>query len=144
MFDYTEPRELHGDDSPPLLSSLEEPLRQILEDMREQRMSLCQSLRQYVFVHNAIIEGALIVAEEEQKRLGKEIREVFDPDSPSPLPTEPPGGSLTSHFSGKRGASPTELPKEDKKGDVALAKRPSVKRGKGSSCGESSSSPAST
>lgn len=29
---------------------------------------------------------------------------------------------------GKRGASPTELPKEDKKGDVSLAKRPSMKR----------------
>ncbi|KAI0073817.1 hypothetical protein K474DRAFT_1567419, partial [Panus rudis PR-1116 ss-1] len=28
----------------------------VIEDMREQRMSLCQSLRQYVFVHRAIIE----------------------------------------------------------------------------------------
>ncbi|KAL5495762.1 PTP2 [Sanghuangporus weigelae] len=141
VFDYAEPRELHGDDSPPLLSSLEEPLRQILEDMREQRMSLCQSLRQYVFVHNAIIEGALVVAEQEQKRLGLDIREVFDPDSPPLIPTEPSKSPI--HMTGKRGASPTELPKEDKKGDVALAKRPSVKRGKSLSGGESSSSPAS-
>ncbi|OSX68094.1 hypothetical protein POSPLADRAFT_1108046, partial [Postia placenta MAD-698-R-SB12] len=32
------------------------PIRRVIEDMREQRMSLCQSLRQYVFVHRAIIE----------------------------------------------------------------------------------------
>ncbi|EIN13344.1 hypothetical protein PUNSTDRAFT_78857, partial [Punctularia strigosozonata HHB-11173 SS5] len=33
-----------------------EPVRELVEDIREQRMSLCQSLRQYVFVHQAIIE----------------------------------------------------------------------------------------
>jgi protein-tyrosine phosphatase len=31
-------------------------------------------------------------------------------------------------FPGKRGASPTELLKEDKQGEVVLSKRPSIKR----------------
>ena len=31
-------------------------------------MSLCQSLRQYVFVHRAIIEGALMIVDEEKRR----------------------------------------------------------------------------
>ncbi|TFK83992.1 hypothetical protein K466DRAFT_528028 [Polyporus arcularius HHB13444] len=63
-----EPRRLHDDTSPPLLSTYNEPIRRVIEDMREQRMSLCQSLRQYVFVHRAIIEGALMIVDEEKKR----------------------------------------------------------------------------
>jgi len=31
-------------------------------------MSLCQSLRQYVFVHRAIIEGSLMILDEEKER----------------------------------------------------------------------------
>ena len=62
-----EPRKLHDDTSPPLLSTYDEPIRRVIEDMREQRMSLCQSLRQYVFVHRAIIEGALMIVDEEKK-----------------------------------------------------------------------------
>ncbi|TBU39645.1 hypothetical protein BD309DRAFT_1022005 [Dichomitus squalens] len=62
------PRKLHDDTSPPLLSSYDEPIRKVVEDMREQRMSLCQSLRQYVFVHRAIIEGALMIVDEEKRR----------------------------------------------------------------------------
>ena len=70
------PRKLHQTDSPPLLSTLREPIREVLEDMREQRMSLCQSLRQYVFAHRVILEGALEVVDEEkeflrQRRLGR-------------------------------------------------------------------------
>ncbi|GJE96824.1 tyrosine protein phosphatase domain-containing protein [Phanerochaete sordida] len=67
-FDYTSPRPLDDAASPPLLSSYNEPIRRVIEDMREQRMSLCQSLRQYVFVHRAIIEGALMIVDEEKKR----------------------------------------------------------------------------
>ncbi|THH12170.1 hypothetical protein EW145_g171 [Phellinidium pouzarii] len=134
-FDYSSPRNLHGDNSPPLLSSLHDPIRQILEDMREQRMSLCQSLRQYVFVHNAIIEGALLIADEERKRAGLDNVDSLDlsPSATSDAPN-------LSQMTGKRGASPTELLKEDKKGDVALAKRPSVKRGKSTSSRDSTGS----
>lgn len=68
-FDYADPRAIFFDDeSPPLLSTFGEPIRRILEDMREQRMSLCQSLRQYVFVHRAIIEGSLMIVDEEKER----------------------------------------------------------------------------
>jgi len=68
-FDYADPRAMFVDeDSPPLLSTFGDPIRRILEDMREQRMSLCQSLRQYVFVHRAIIEGSLMILDEEKER----------------------------------------------------------------------------
>ncbi|KZW02129.1 hypothetical protein EXIGLDRAFT_744852 [Exidia glandulosa HHB12029] len=64
-FDYAPPR-FYGaqDDSPPPLSEMAEPIRELLEDMRQQRMSLCQTLRQYIFVHRAIIEGALALVDE--------------------------------------------------------------------------------
>lgn len=71
-FDYTQPRKLHEDISPPLLSTYDEPIRRVVEDMREQRMSLCQSLRQYVFVHRAVIEGALMIVDEEKERAKRE------------------------------------------------------------------------
>ena len=68
-FDYADPRAMFVDEeTPPLLSTFGEPIRRILEDMREQRMSLCQSLRQYVFVHRAIIEGSLKIVDEERER----------------------------------------------------------------------------
>lgn len=63
------PRKLHQTDSLPLLSTLCEPIREVLEDMREQRMSLCQSLRQYIFVHRVILEGALEIVDEEKELL---------------------------------------------------------------------------
>ena len=70
VIDYTLPRELHVDSSPPLISSFAEPICTIIQDMREQRMSLCQSLRQYVFVHAAVIEGALRIVDEERELWG--------------------------------------------------------------------------
>lgn len=70
VIDYKLPRELHSDLSPPLISSFAEPICTIVQDMREQRMSLCQSLRQYVFVHAAIIEGALRIVDEERELRG--------------------------------------------------------------------------
>ncbi|KAI0063162.1 hypothetical protein BV25DRAFT_451974 [Artomyces pyxidatus] len=136
-FDYTLPRRLHDDrNSPPLLSTLDEPIHRVIEDMREQRMSLCQSLRQYVFVHRAVIEGVLQMVDEERAMYGEAWMDV-DPAAVAPeaaraalgltpaLVSEPlpPGAGK-----GKRGASPTELPKEDAAGDVRLAKRPSIKR----------------
>lgn len=68
-FDYADPRAIFFDDeTPPLLSTFGDPIRRILEDIREQRMSLCQSLRQYVFVHRAIVEGSLMIVDEEKER----------------------------------------------------------------------------
>ena len=56
--------------SPPSpLAAIVEPVREVLEDMRQQRMSLCQSLRQYVFVHLAIIIGALGIVDEVKAEL---------------------------------------------------------------------------
>lgn len=89
-FDYADPRAMFVDDdeTPPLLSTFGEPIRRILEDMREQRMSLCQSLRQYVFVHRAIIEGSLMIVDEERER-GKEakFRQHFDAHAPPKRPS---------------------------------------------------------
>lgn len=70
-FDYTEPRPLHQHDSPKALSEYKEPMWEVVQDMREQRMSLCQSLRQYVFVHAAVIEGALMILDEENEKDGR-------------------------------------------------------------------------
>ena len=70
VIDYKLPRELHSDFSPPLISSFAEPICTVIQDMREQRMSLCQSLRQYVFVHAAVIEGALRIVDEERELWG--------------------------------------------------------------------------
>jgi hypothetical protein len=128
-FDYKEPRPLHKDITPPNLTSFEDPIWEVVQDMREQRMSLCQTLRQYVFVHAAIIEGALMVLDDEKMvKNGLAI----------PVPrTTSPTSSLRSLVSSdtaslaafnKRGASPTELLKENKAGEVMLSKRPSVKR----------------
>ncbi|KDQ54952.1 hypothetical protein JAAARDRAFT_38069 [Jaapia argillacea MUCL 33604] len=170
-FDYTQPRKLHQADSPPPLSSYVEPIRAIVEDMREQRMSLCQSLRQYVFVHRAIIEGAIQLVDEDEaaareKRKGK--RERMDSEPPERMGLAKPenvpptqsnpstsgtgsgsgsgsgSASTVGHQSaallvpvspskGKRHASPTDLFKESSEGQGRLAKRPSLKRKKGSS-----------
>ncbi|KAJ3713505.1 hypothetical protein C8R42DRAFT_684230, partial [Lentinula raphanica] len=143
--DLSYPRPLHNDQSPQALSSLDEPLMEVLQDMREQRMSLCQSLRQYVFVHAAVIEGALMIVDEEREREKKEMGMDID-DSPfinqsagtqsvpeasslsSPkqprLRSKDAESSASAPSTGKRLASPTELPKEDRKGDQMLFKRP--------------------
>ena len=72
--EYNLPRALHTDRSPELLSRYEEPMWEVVQDMREQRMSLCQSLRQYVFVHAAVVEGALDIADEERSRAARRAR----------------------------------------------------------------------
>lgn len=64
---YRPPRALHQPDTPVPLSSLgPTPVYAVLADMREQRMSLVQSLRQYVFVHLAVLQGALELLDEER------------------------------------------------------------------------------
>ena len=89
-FDYADPRAIFFDDeTPPLLSTFGDPIRRILEDIREQRMSLCQSLRQYVFVHRAIIEGSLMIVDEEREREkeAKFIRQYEDAHVPPRRPS---------------------------------------------------------
>ena len=172
-FDYTTPRRLHDDrHSPILLSTLDEPIHRVIEDMREQRMSLCQSLRQYVFVHRAVIEGVLMLIDDERKLYGRTWKDTDLEDLSklvsARLPTAPAetsesgdaggsrlsgglrGGSSGAEESkssmgvpssqGKRRASPTELPKEDRRGDMRMSKRPSIKRAQrssdDSSCGD--------
>ncbi|KAJ3879305.1 hypothetical protein F5051DRAFT_326151 [Lentinula edodes] len=133
--DLSYPRALHHDNSPQALSNLGEPLLEVLQDMREQRMSLCQSLRQYVFVHAAVIEGALMIVDEERERERKTMRmDVDDTLSMKQAVSSITGTSSNSSrhswttTTGKRVASPTELPKEDKKGDQMLFKKPSIKK----------------
>ena len=88
-FDYADPRAMFVDDeTPPLLSTFGEPIRRILEDMREQRMSLCQSLRQYVFVHRAIVEGSLMIVDEERER-EKDAKYMRKYEDPHVLPKRP-------------------------------------------------------
>jgi hypothetical protein len=160
-----------------LLSTLDEPIHRVIEDMREQRMSLCQSLRQYVFVHRAVIEGVLMSVDEERtihgkawkdnelEELKKSVSERFPIDLTrqatssesewavnavmSAEGTSGPACSITSSSEGsksymevsptmgKRRASPTELPKEDKRGDMRMSKRPIIKRALRSSDGYS-------
>jgi len=169
-FNYTRPRQLHDDRrSPILLSTLDEPIHRVIEDMREQRMSLCQSLRQYVFVHRAVIEGVLMLVDDERAIYGKtwkdsDLEELskstsarFPIFSTKQIATSESGSFESSNdaamtggsgpacsiasgsdgsksviefspMKGKRRASPTELPKEDKRGDTRMSKRPSIKR----------------
>ena len=140
IVDYKEPRPLHADRSPIALSKFEEPVWQIIHDMREQRMSLCQSLRQYVFVHAALIEGALMIVDEERElsengsTLGSSTVNV-DTEISAGANTNPGSEMGLMPSGGKRGASPTELLKKDRKGELSLAKRPSMKRKKSSTEG---------
>ncbi|THU89429.1 hypothetical protein K435DRAFT_761108 [Dendrothele bispora CBS 962.96] len=171
-FDYAAPRELHLDMSPRDLSNYTEPLLEVVQDMRQQRMSLCQSLRQYVFVHAAILEGALMVVDEENEKESEEENEEEDidheyifktpkyekilnlaPHKPTLYRTPPSNASnkdgqdpvaipssktVPTINTGKRLASPTELPEEDKKGRQLLHKKPSIKRKPNSNTSNSS------
>jgi hypothetical protein len=149
-----------------LLSTLDEPIHRVIEDMREQRMSLCQSLRQYVFVHRAVIEGVLMLVDEERTvhgkawkdnelgELTKSVSERFPIDLTKQATSSESGWAADAVMSaegsgpaysiasssegnksymelspikGKRRASPTELPKEDKRGDMRMPKRPIIK-----------------
>ncbi|KAM6498313.1 hypothetical protein JOM56_006261 [Amanita muscaria] len=142
------PRKLHEDTSPIELGTFTEPIWEVVQDMREQRMSLCQSLRQYVFIHAAIVEGALMIVDEERRREKTEGHTTLRQISPkitcrfSHEPTAiankgravglsvRSNGLASAILTGKRVASPTELPKENKQGQVLLSKRPSLQRAK--------------
>jgi protein-tyrosine phosphatase len=70
------PRLLHEITTPIELSYLKEPICEVIQDMREQRMSLCQSLRQYIYVHAVILEGALMIVDEERELMRKKRHDV--------------------------------------------------------------------
>lgn len=72
-------------DEPSPLATLDEPVRQVLEGMREQRMSMCQSLRQYVFVHRAIVEGAMDIVDEFNVSVDEDPLGAEAPRVPSPV-----------------------------------------------------------
>lgn len=135
----------HRDPTP--LSQMDNPVPSILESMRIQRMSLVQSLRQYVFVHRAIITWYLMM-------LDAENGDPSDPSDFSASPsasasrasTAPLSTTTATSVTGeddthqKRRASPTELrpeiPAATEKvpaGNTGLAKRASFKKMRGSS-----------
>ncbi|KAG0696286.1 hypothetical protein DFH29DRAFT_211407 [Suillus ampliporus] len=80
VIDYKLPRQLHQDLSPSPLMAHANPIWTVVQDMREQRMSLCQSLRQYVFVHAAVIEGALMMVDEERELWGESTGSEGSPE----------------------------------------------------------------
>ncbi|OCF74348.1 hypothetical protein I204_04719 [Kwoniella mangroviensis CBS 8886] len=60
--------------TPTPISEIEDPVASVLEGMRVQRMSLVQSLRQYLFVHRAIIHNYLHILDEENETLGTQSK----------------------------------------------------------------------
>jgi len=82
-------------------------------------MSLCQSLRQYVFVHAALIEGALMIVDEEREASEKESplgtgSSVINGGTGRNTAISTDAVSQISRTPSKRGPSPTELLKKDK------------------------------
>jgi len=97
--------------TPSPITDMPEPVKNVLENMRIQRMSLCQSLRQYAFVYRSVIYGYLDMLDEETQA-AEEAQAAHDD-----LHDAVRGNSSSSaggvHFDEdghiKRRASPTEL-----------------------------------
>jgi hypothetical protein len=116
---------LHTSTAPLTLSSFSEPIRAVIEDAREQRMSLCQSLRQYVFVHQAIVEGALAIVDE--LRAAEAGSESAQADVSMSTLQAPPS-MRPNKAKRRRSTMDADVIREDSKGAVSLSKRPSIKR----------------
>lgn len=67
---YLKSKNLKGSQSPhyycKVIKGLHEPICDVVEDIREQRMSMVSTLRQYVYLHSAIIAGVLKEIEAEE------------------------------------------------------------------------------
>ncbi|WVQ99484.1 hypothetical protein IAU59_006619 [Kwoniella sp. CBS 9459] len=127
--------------TPSPITEMANPVPAVLEGMRVQRMSLVQSLRQYLFVHRAIITNYLHMLDEE-RQVDPSIGIGSSSVRPSPSPVHSSSGtgtgtnssSLVTVASGstasnsggtddeahvKRRASPTELEIEAERGIAA-------------------------
>lgn len=134
---------------PTPLSSMKEPILEVLQAMRVQRMSLVQSLRQYLFVHRAIIAHYLAMVDEESRRPDSFHTHASSNDTNTSFSTAPtsatPGVSGDDESSFKRKSSSTDLQpqmdvrvqlhteldslrSESRDGAVNLAKRASFKK----------------
>jgi hypothetical protein len=127
------------------LSSMKEPILEVLQGMRVQRMSLVQSLRQYLFVHRAIITHYLeMVDEEARRRSSASDQSVLSGSSAATGATSVSASEDDSHI--KRKPSSADLqPEVDTRlhsvadlrlseggdGAVNLAKRASFKKRRG-------------
>ncbi|CAK9780732.1 unnamed protein product [Cutaneotrichosporon oleaginosum] len=128
------------------LSSLKEPILEVLQSMRVQRMSLVQSLRQYLFVHRAIIANYLDIADDEARRRssGYDTQSTLSRSSVATAATSVSASEDDSHI--KRKPSSADLQpevdtrlhtvaglrlSEGSEGAVNLAKRASFKKRRG-------------
>ncbi|KAJ9121500.1 hypothetical protein QFC22_002117 [Naganishia vaughanmartiniae] len=108
-----------GDPSPVLEKP--QPVQTILGNMRVQRMSLCQSLRQYLFVYRAIIIGYLDMLDEE-KGIEQELHtNVTSPSTLAARSTNHSGATTDEENQIKRRAPDFQLI------GSSLTKRPSIK-----------------
>ncbi|WVW84244.1 hypothetical protein I302_106274 [Kwoniella bestiolae CBS 10118] len=100
--------------NPSPVSEMANPIASVLEGMRVQRMSLVQSLRQYLFVHRAIIHNYLHILDEENESnrnsrppLINTAKSNSTAGSTGTIPSVGTDDDIESHV--KRRASPTEL-----------------------------------
>ncbi|WVR06810.1 hypothetical protein IAU60_003846 [Kwoniella sp. DSM 27419] len=127
--------------TPSPVSQLDNPVPSVLEGMRVQRMSLVQSLRQYLFVHRAIIHNYVHMLDE--FRASGELNGIKSARSrASSLPAHSGLTATSGSWStedeahSKRRASPTELDGDARLaaargntgGASGLSKRPSFKK----------------
>jgi len=122
MGKFTRITDSHGRPRTPTpITDMPEPVKNVLEGMRIQRMSLCQSLRQYAFVYRSVIHGYLNMlddetqAAEEAQAAHDDLHDALHGKINSTSPTDE-----EAHI--KRRASPTELRGAD------LTKRPSFRK----------------
>ncbi|WWC69963.1 uncharacterized protein I206_103907 [Kwoniella pini CBS 10737] len=140
--------------SPSPITEMPNPVASVLEGMRVQRMSLVQSLRQYLFVHRAIIHSYLHILDEENGHHGttndrsrsrsKSLSAGLSGSSFNTTKSNSTVGSTgtygtedESHI--KRRASPTELEIEKPNPEISSSSSPLIRHLEESSLGSGSS-----